>query len=81
MPLHMRVEYERRKPEIVERVRRKFGQSENVRVHLRSGYDVDMIMFEGRMHVPLSRNFTQIKFFNEQTSRRQCVFSCDEDDF
>ena len=69
------------KPDIMDRVRKRFGVPESVRLHLRSGYEIDMTMFDGRMHVPKSRNYTQIKFFNQETSRRQCVFSCDEEHF
>ena len=70
MPSHLIPLYEKRKAEIIERIRSTFGLNPNARINPRSGYELDMIMFEGRMHVPCSRNFSQIKFYNQATSRR-----------
>ncbi len=48
---------------------------------MRRGVDVDLKMFEGRLHVPSTLNFTQIKFYKASTGRRQCIFSCDEENY
>ncbi len=45
------------------------------------GCEFDLSVFNGRLHVPMSRNFSQIKFFNQTTRRQTIVFSCDENDF
>ena len=39
--------------------------------------DFDMSIFEGKVHVPNTRELSHVKFYNPMTSRTSNVFSCD----
>lgn len=54
----------------------KYGLDERTQFSFKNGHTCDLSDFEGRVYIPSSRNFLQIKFLNLASSRRVCVFMC-----
>ncbi|TNV85128.1 hypothetical protein FGO68_gene5694 [Halteria grandinella] len=72
------MEYQIKKAQITELVRLRFAQPHSVVFNVEFGDYLDLSEFEGRAYVPASLNFTRVKFVNNKTSRRLCVFVCNE---
>jgi hypothetical protein len=41
------------------------------------GEGIDMSVFDGKAHVPNTRAFSHVKFFNPKTGRTSNIYSCD----
>ncbi len=41
------------------------------------GEDIDMGVFDGKAHVPNTRAFSHVKFYNPKTGRTSNIYSCD----
>lgn len=41
------------------------------------GEDMDMHIFDGKAHVPNTRDFSHVTFFNPKTGRTSNIYSCD----
>lgn len=50
----------------------------STRFFLKHGSEIDLAHFEGRVPIPTSKNFIQIKFVNSKSGRHQCAFQCCE---
>lgn len=43
------------------------------------GENIDTHIFDGKAHVPNTRDFSHITFFNPETSRTSNIYSCDQE--
>ena len=41
------------------------------------GEDINMLGFDGKVHVPSTRDFSHMTFYNPATSRTSNIYSCD----
>lgn len=64
---------------LLQRVQSKYRLAVDTQIEIIHGETIDLSSFEMKVHVPDTKNYSQVKFTNPSTGRTSNVFSCDHE--